>query len=122
MLLAVKASYCVSVDSLSGCSRCVAPVKSGFVSKTRYPVPFVTGSALKTVALVNEPSIVATFAARPLTPVEIGKPVQFVSVPLAGVPKIGVVEFVSRRPVVPLKVAICPEVTVPPVFKTRLRG
>ena len=62
----------------------------------------------------------ATFVARPLTPVEIGKPVQFVSVPLAGVPKIGVVEFVSRRPVVPLKVAICPEVTVPPVFVTTL--
>jgi len=51
---------------------------------------------------VKDPNIAATFVARPLTPVEIGKPVQLVRVPLAGVPRIGVVEFVMILPVVPL--------------------
>jgi len=36
---------------------------------------------------------VATLVPNPLTPVEIGKPVQLVRVPEAGVPRIGVVEL-----------------------------
>ena len=56
-------------------------------------------------AEVKLPNMVATPDPNPLTPVEIGKPVQLVRVPDAGVPKMGVVEFVINLPVVPEKVA-----------------
>jgi len=41
-----------------------------------------------------------------------------VRVPEAGVPRIGVVALVINLPVVPEKVATCPDVTVPPVLVT----
>jgi len=85
-----------------GWDRAVGPVKSGLVANTREPVPVSSVHAVRMFVLENVPNIVATLVPRPLTPVEMGKPVQLVNVPLAGVPRIGVVEFVIIFPVVPL--------------------
>jgi len=101
-----------------GCDLAVGPVKSGLVAKTREPVPVSLVHAAAILADENVPNIVDTPVPNPLTPVEIGRPVQEVRVPDAGVPRIGVVELVINRPVVPEKVATCPDVTVPPVFVT----
>jgi hypothetical protein len=103
-----------------GCDLAVGPVKSGLVAKTREPVPVSLVHAAAIFADENVPNIVATPVPNPLTPVEIGRPVQEVRVPDAGVPRIGVVELVINRPVVPEKVATCPDVTVPPVLVTTL--
>jgi len=102
VLAAEKPSYCVSFDKVRGWDRAVGPVKSGFVANTRDPVPVSSLHAVRMFALENVPNMVATFEPRPLTPVVIGRPVQLVKVPLAGVPSIGVVEFVIILPVVPL--------------------
>lgn len=77
-------------------------MKSGFVAKVNAPVPVSSVHAVRIFVLENVLSIVATPDPSPLTPVEIGKPVQLVRVPLAGVPSIGVVEFVMTLPFVPL--------------------
>ena len=62
----------------------------GEVARTRAPEPVSSVTAAARFALDGVPRNVATFAARPETPVEIGKPVQLVNVPLAGVPSAGV--------------------------------
>lgn len=54
------------------------------------------------LALENVPSIVATFEPRPLTPVEMGKPVQLVNKPLVGVPRIGDINVGNTREPVPV--------------------
>lgn len=60
-------------------------MKSGLVANTREPVPVSSEHAVRMLALENVPSIVATFEPIPLTPVEMGKPVQLVnSQPLVG--------------------------------------
>jgi len=116
----LKASYCVALESLSGCDLAVGPVKSGLVAKTKEPVPVSSVQALAIFADENVPNIVDTPVPNPLTPVEIGRPVQLVNVPDAGVPRIGVVELVINLPPVPENVATCPDVTVPPVLVTTL--
>lgn len=68
--------------------------------------------------LVKEPSIVATPEPRPETP-PIGSPLQFVRVPLAGVPRIGLLEFVMVVPIESLKVVIW-FASVPPVTLTTI--
>jgi hypothetical protein len=64
--------------------------KVGEVAKTSAPEPVSSVTAVAKLALEGVARKVDTFAPRPLTPVLIGRPVQFVSVPEVGVPKIGV--------------------------------
>ena len=68
----------------------VAVVSVGEVAKTASPVPVSSVNAAAKFADVGVAKKVATLVPRPLTPVEIGKPVQLVSVPLEGVPRTGV--------------------------------
>lgn len=69
----------------------VGVVSAGLVEKTRLPA--VPVSLVKAVARLAEDGVArnaATPVPSPLTPVDIGNPVQLVSVPLEGVPRIGV--------------------------------
>jgi hypothetical protein len=68
----------------------VGVVIAGEVAKTFAPVPVSSVNAAAKFALDGVAKKVATLVPRPLTPVEIGKPVQLVSVPLEGVPRTGV--------------------------------
>ena len=68
----------------------VAVVSVGLVAKTFAPVPV---SSVRHEARLAELGVArneATFVPSPLTPVEIGRPVHEVSVPLEGVPRTGV--------------------------------
>ena len=62
----------------------------GEVAKTREPDPVAFVTAAAKLALVGVAKNVATPVPRPETPVEIGRPVAFVSVPEVGVPRMGV--------------------------------
>ena len=66
--------------------------KVGLVANTNEPEPVSSVTELAKLALEGVPKKVATFEPNPLTPVLIGKPVQFVKTPLVGVPKIGVIK------------------------------
>ena len=77
----------------------------GDVSKTSPPLPVSPVTADARLALDGVARNVATPVPRPLTPVEIGKPVQLVSVPLVGVPSKGVTnvgEVSNTRPPLPV--------------------
>jgi hypothetical protein len=63
----------------------------GVLAKTLAPVPVSSVSAAAKLAEDGVAKKVATLAARPDTPVEIGRPVQLVRVPEVGVPNNGVV-------------------------------
>ena len=63
---------------------------AGDVANTAAPVPVSSVKALRRFALDGVARNVATPVPNPLTPVLIGNPVQFVSVPLVGVPSTGV--------------------------------
>lgn len=76
----------------------------GEVAKTSAPVPVSSVMAERRLALDGVAKNVAMPVPRPDIPVEIGKPVQFVSVPDAGIPSTGVVnegEVVPATPPVP---------------------
>jgi hypothetical protein len=62
----------------------------GDVANTNAPVPVSSVTAAIKLADEGVPKNVATLAAKPETPVEIGKPVQLVRVPEDGVPNAGV--------------------------------
>ena len=62
----------------------------GEVAKHKAPLPVSFVTAVARLALVGVAKKVATPAAKPLTPVLIGSPVQLVNVPLDGVPNDGV--------------------------------
>jgi hypothetical protein len=62
----------------------------GEVANTLTPVPVLSVRAAAKLADEGVPKNVATLAAKPETPVEIGSPVQLVRVPEDGVPKAGV--------------------------------
>ena len=64
--------------------------KVGLVANTRDPDPVSSDTAEARFALVGVAKNVATPVPNPLTPVEIGNPVQLVSVPDVGVPNAGV--------------------------------
>ena len=66
-------------------------VKDGDVAKTKAPLPVSSVTAAAKLAEDGVAKNVATLAARPDTPVEIGRPVQLVKVPDVGVPNNGVV-------------------------------
>jgi hypothetical protein len=63
----------------------------GLLAKTLAPVPVSSVNIAAKFALDGVAKNVAAPVARPDTPVEIGRPVAFVKVPEAGVPKVGVV-------------------------------
>ena len=63
---------------------------TGDVANTNAPVPVSSVTAAARLALVGVPKKVATPAAKPETPVEIGSPVVLVRTPLEGVPNAGV--------------------------------
>lgn len=78
-------------------ARVVAPVSDapeivGEVPNTAAPVPVSSVSAAIRFADEGVPRKVATFAPRPETPVEIGRPVALVSTAAEGVPRFGVVK------------------------------
>jgi hypothetical protein len=74
----------------------------GVLANTFAPVPVSSVSAAAKFALDGVVKNVATFAAKPETPVATGKPVQLVKVPLAGVPSAGAtsVELVNNKALV----------------------
>jgi len=91
-------------------------VSVGEVPKTNAPVPVSLVTAVIKFALDGVPSHVAMPVARPLTPVEIGNPVAFVSVALVGVPRIGVTsvgEVASTTAPLPVVVAALMAVPLP---------
>ena len=68
----------------------VAVVSVGLVAKTASPVPVSSVNAAAKFADDGVARNEATLVPSPETPVETGKPVQLVSVPLEGVPRTGV--------------------------------
>ena len=78
-------------------------VKDGDVANTKAPLPVSSVTAAAKLADEGVPKKVATLAAKPETPVEIGRPVQLVNVPEVGVPNNGVVRVGdvanTKRPV-----------------------
>ena len=66
-------------------------IRVGVLANTIAPVPVSSVSAAAKLAEDGVPKKAATLAAKPETPVEIGKPVQLVKVPDVGVPNNGVV-------------------------------
>jgi hypothetical protein len=80
----------------------------GDVAKTSAPEPVSSVTALARLALLGVAKNVATPVPRPLTPVEIGRPVAFVSVALVGVPNTGVTKVgdVASATTVPLPVVV----------------
>jgi hypothetical protein len=78
-------------------------VKDGDVAKTKAPLPVSSVTAAAKLADDGVAKNVATLAANPETPVEIGRPVQLVRVPEVGVPNNGVVRVGdvanTKRPV-----------------------
>jgi hypothetical protein len=64
----------------------------GVLANTLAPVPVSSVSAAAKLADEGVAKNAATFAAKPETPVEIGRPVQLVKVPEPGVPNTGVMK------------------------------
>jgi hypothetical protein len=81
--------------------------KVGEVANTNAPLPVSSVTAAAKFALDGVAKKVATFAPNPETPVLIGKPVQLVNVPLAGVPSAGVTKVGDVDPT-KLPVPVCP--------------
>lgn len=88
--------------------------KVGVFANTKAPEPVSSETADAKFALDGVPKKVATPEPRPDTPVEIGKPVQFVNVPEAGVPSAGVVS-VGLAIVGEIRWSICWYTLVPSV-------
>lgn len=89
--------------------------KVGDVANTKAPVPVSSVIVAARFALVGVARNVAIFEARPLTPVEIGRPVQFVKTPLFTVPRDGVTNTGESDPAT-LPVPVCPESVIPIAF------
>jgi hypothetical protein len=68
----------------------IGVTKVGDVAKTLAPVPVSSVKAAAKLAELGVAKKVATPVPKPLTPVEIGRPVALVKVPLVGVPRMGV--------------------------------
>lgn len=89
----------------------IGVTKVGEVAKTSAPDPVPLVTAVAKFALEGVARNVAMPAPNPLTPLEIGRPVAFVRVPLAGVPSAGVTK-VGLVPYTKLPVPVAPvEVT-----------
>jgi hypothetical protein len=88
-------------------------VRVGLVPNTSAPDPVSSVTTAARFALDGVAKNVATLAPNPLTPVEMGSPVQFVNTPLAGVPSagvtnVGLVSVLFVRVSVPASVASVP--------------
>ena len=86
-------------------------VRVGDVANTKRPVPVSSVTAVAKLAEDGVAKNVATLAAKPETPVEIGRPVQLVNVPEVGVPNNGVVrvgEVANTKSPVPVSSDITP--------------
>ena len=94
----------------------IGVTKVGLVANTFAPVPVSSVNAAARFALDGVAKNVATFAAKPETPVAIGKPVQLVNVPEVGVPKIGVTNTI----LVDVQAEMLPLVTVPKIGVTKV--
>lgn len=90
MLLAAISKVIVA-PSVSAVTAFTKALKVGFVQNTTAPVPVSSVIAAARLALEGVARNVATPVPSPLTHVDIGRPVQFVRVPLVGVPSTGVV-------------------------------
>lgn len=89
-------------------------VNAGDVAKTMSPVPVLVVSAVDKFAEEGVAKNAATPLPKPLTPVDIGRPVAFVNVPEVGVPRIGVIR-VGELPNDVREEAVTPEANVAPV-------
>lgn len=89
--------------------------RAGDVANTIAPVPVSSVTAARALALDGVARNVATPVPRPETPVLIGNPVQFVSVPLEGVPSAGVTSVgeLLNTTVEPDPVVVAAEIAVP---------
>jgi hypothetical protein len=86
-------------------------VRVGDVANTKSPVPVSSVTADSKLADDGVAKKVATLAAKPDTPVEIGRPVQLVKVPEVGVPNNGVVrvgDVANTKSPVPVSSEITP--------------
>ena len=94
----------------------------GEVAKTIAPVPVSSVTAAIAFALDGVARNVATPVPRPETPVEMGKPVALVSVPLAGVPRTGAMSVgpLFKTTVLPVPVVVAALIAVPLPAKTGL--
>ena len=94
----------------------------GDVANTSAPVPVSSVTAAIRFALDGVASHVAIPVPKPLTPVEIGKPVALVSVPLAGVPRAGAIRVgpLFNTTVLPVPVVVAALIAVPLPAKTGL--
>ncbi len=89
-------------------------VKEGLVAKTRAPLPVSSVTAVARFAEEGVPRKVATPAASPLTPVEIGRPVPLVRVTDDGVPRAGVTSVGDVESTIePVPVTVFASVTPP---------
>ena len=88
----------------------------GVLANTFAPVPVSSVSAAAKFALDGVARKVATLAPNPDTPVATGKPVQLVSVPEVGTPRIGV----TRTMLVEVQAEMLPLVTVPKIGVTKV--
>jgi hypothetical protein len=89
----------------------------GDVANTREPEPVSSVTAAARFALEGVAKNVATPVPRPDTPVEIGRPVAFVSVAALGVPRFGVVSTALVLKTT-LPVPVVPLTVVPAIFAT----
>ena len=86
-------------------------IRVGVLANTLTPVPVLSVRADAKLADDGVPKNVATFAAKPETPEEIGRPVQLVNVPEVGVPNNGVVrvgDVANTKSPVPVSSDITP--------------
>jgi hypothetical protein len=88
----------------------------GVFAKTFAPVPVSSVRTAARFALDGVAKKVATFAAKPDTPVAIGRPVQLVKIPEVGVPRIGV----TITMLVLVQALMLPLVTVPSTGVTKV--
>ncbi len=89
-------------------------VRVGDVPKTKAPVPVSSVTAEIRFALDGVARNVATPVPKPETPVEIGRPVPFVSVTADGVPRFGVVSVGEvAKTTLPLPVVVAALIAVP---------
>jgi hypothetical protein len=89
----------------------IGVTKVGLVAKTNAPDPVSSVTADMRLAELGVARKVAIPAARPLTPVEIGRPEQLVKVPLVGVPRTGVTRVGELRVNPAIVVVVPPRVT-----------
>jgi hypothetical protein len=92
-------------------------ISVGVLAKTFAPLPTSSDNSRARLALVGVARNVAAPEAKPLIPVEIGRPVQLVRVPAEGMPMLGVIRtgLLSTTNLVP--VPVCEVIVVTELFE-----